>query len=312
MKGSPGPVPARWVSDEVLDLAAAGPVSGSVLARFGSTLHAEIEGFVIAVLPPTAPRMPNGLSVAAGLAGGRGPEVGDPVRLSDGGLAAGRLAIGWHPDRPPRWDARVPRWTPADRKGLSERANAILASSADGIRRDVAAEYLAGIDGFRDDDRGARDGVGSLLAAVRTGDPRVAASAGLQLVGRGPGLTPLGDDILAAAALTMGSVGAANGSTSARQSAWLSALAPPDLRKRTTSLSATLLEQAIRGRGVSPVHALLDPDPSRDRRLTAELGRLRRLGHTTGPAYAAAIGAVALVLAPPKDLPNHTTKEQIA
>ena len=37
---------------------------------------------------------------------------------------------------------------------------------------------------------------------------------------------------------------------------------------------------------------------------------MRRLGHTTGPAYAAAIGAVALVLAPSARYPNQAKKEQ--
>jgi len=306
-----GRVRARWASSDVLDLAAAGPLDGSVTARFGSAFHAELDGFVIAVLPPTSPRMPNGICVPVALSAGRGPEVSDPVVLAVGELVAGGLTIGWDPTRPPRWDARVPRWKRSQR-ALGERADAILASCFGGNAPGGPADALARIPGFGGDDRGARDGVASLLAAVRSRDPRLAARAARELVGRGPGLTPLGDDILAATALTVGSVGATNGSTSGRQGAWLSALAPPDLRKRTTSVSATLLEQAIRGRGIGPVHALLDPDPSRNRRLAGELDRLCRLGHTTGPAYAAAIGAVALVLASPNDLPNHTTKEQIA
>ena len=82
------------------------------------------------------------------------------------------------------------------------------------------------------------------------------------------------------------------------------------LRKRTTAVSATMLELAIRGLGMGPVHALLDPDPQRGRRLAGELDFIRRVGHTTGPAYAAAIGAVALVFAPPTGFPNQATKEQ--
>jgi hypothetical protein len=296
VKEAPTLVPARWVSGAVLDLAAGGPLAGSVTARFGATLHVEVEGFVIAVLPATAARMPNGLSIHGGVAGRRGVEVGDRVALNPDGLEAGGLAIGWDRARPPRWDATVPSWTVAQRERLGHRANEIIAAGM-------------GIDGFHGDDGDARDGVESLLAAVRSGDPGAAGHAGRRLVGRGPGLTPLGDDILAAAALTVRSVGGASGSASARQRAWLSALVPPDLRKRTTAVSATLLELAIRGFAIGPVHALLDPVPRHDRRLPAELDRIQRFGHTTGAAYAATIGTVALALAQPTLFPNQATKE---
>ena len=52
-----------------------------------------------------------------------------------------------------------------------------------------------------------------------------------------------------------------------------------DLRARTTSLSATLLELAARGMGPEPLQALLAGEPG-------ALDRLLRLGHSTGRAYA--------------------------
>jgi Protein of unknown function (DUF2877) len=284
-------VVARWVSGEVLDLARAGPPAGSVTGVYGSVVHAELGGFVVALLPPGAPRMPNGLSVAAGLAGEHAPEIGQPVRLTTNGLSAGRLAISWDAERPPRWDARVPSWSRERRRGLRERAQAILGT------RDLSAGSLAQAGGFAPDDSGARAGLEALVAAVRSGDPRDAASAGRQLAGRGPGLTPAGDDVLAAAALTVASAGAASTSARVPWDAWLAALRPPDLRRRTTSVSATLLELAVRGRAIGPARDLLTPEPIHDRRLVRELAVLRGLGHTTGAAYAATIGAVALMLA---------------
>ena len=68
------------------------------------------------------------------------------------------------------------------------------------------------------------------------------------------------------------------------------ALLGHDLRARTTALSATLLELAARGQIAQPVHGLFGPE-WRD-----ALARLRRLGHTTGPAYARAAAAAACEL----------------
>ena len=70
----------------------------------------------------------------------------------------------------------------------------------------------------------------------------------------------------------------------------VAALIGADLRARTTSLSATLLELAARGMGPEPLQALLAGDPG-------ALARLLRLGHSTGRAYAtgAALGLVANV-----------------
>ena len=290
-------VPARWVSDDVLTLAGAGGATGSVTARFGSTLYAELGGFVVAVVPPGAPRMPNGVSAGAALGGEDAPHVGDPVVLTRSSLQAGRVAIGWDPDRPPRWDARVVPWSREQRRGLRDRAGAILAVPPDVATPELATEWLARVGGFAARDPGARAGLESLVGAVRSGDPAHAARAGRELTGRGPGLTPVGDDVLAAAALTVASAGAAPPSARARRSAWLAALAPPDLRRRTTSVSATLLELAVRGHGIGPARELLRPGPVHERRLRRELAGLRRLGHTTGAAYAATIGAVALQLA---------------
>ena len=310
-------IPARWVSEEVLALAADGPRTGRVSARFESTLHLDVGGFIVAVLSPGAPRMPNGVSVAGALGGSRAPKVGDRVLLTRGGVSAGPAEIVWDGDRSGRWDARVTRWSDEQRRGLRERASAIhgaVASDPAGMRDRAGdrarrpddparglAESLARAGGFASDDVEARAALESLLTAVRSGDPRHAARAGRELAGRGSGLTPAGDDVLAAAALTV----AAAGPAGAGRRAWLAALVPPDLRDLTTSVSATLLELAVRGRGIGPARALLDPRRPHDSRLRRELAALRGLGHTSGAVYATTIGAVALVLAPDENHTNH-------
>jgi hypothetical protein len=330
-------MPARWVSQDVVALAAEGARTGRVGARFESSLHLDVGGFVVAVLPPGAPRMPNGVSVAGALAGPGAPQVGDRVLLTRRGLSAGPVEILWngvdldgdirrqrlHGDR---WDARVTRWSAEQRRGLRERAAAILEApdTGDLARPDAPARHFTellarasgvGIDdparllgeslaragGFASDDVGARSALESLLAAVRSGDPHHAARAGRELAGRGSGLTPAGDDVLAATALTVAAAGAAGPG----RRAWLAALVPPDLRLLTTSVSATLLELAVRGRGIGPARSLLDPRRPHDSRLRRELAALRGLGHTSGAVYAATIGVVALVLAPDENHTNH-------
>jgi uncharacterized protein DUF2877 len=119
-----------------------------------------------------------------------------------------------------------------------------------------------------------------LRRALAERDPALAARAADALIGRGPGLTPEGDDMLAATAAVV-----ATGPWPADQrDPWLRALLPPDLRRRTTALSATLLELAVAGAAIEPLHALLAPGDG----WRGALQRLLRVGHSTGRAYAVA------------------------
>jgi hypothetical protein len=93
-----------------------------------------------------------------------------------------------------------------------------------------------------------------------------------QLVGRGPGLTPEGDDELAGHLLVLAAVGGA----------------VPDLEPelhRTTALSASLLRAAARGYAVPEVVAYVDAvlagDAATEDLLRPQVGAI---GHTSGPA----------------------------
>jgi len=105
-----------------------------------------------------------------------------------------------------------------------------------------------------------------------TGDPA-------DLLGRGPGLTPAGDDVLAGWLL------AVHHDTAARDG-----LLPvvTSARHATTALSASLLEEAAAGRGVPAALALGDAlgghGDAGD--VATALGRLLRVGHTSGAALA--------------------------
>jgi hypothetical protein len=127
---------------------------------------------------------------------------------------------------------------------------------------------------------------GELEHAVRRRDPQLARAAAARLIGRGTGLTPEGDDLVAGTAAVV----AAGPWPAARRESWLRALLGDDLRMRTTALSATLLELAASGQIARPVHDLFGP-AWRD-----ALARLQRLGHSTGAAYARAAAGAARLL----------------
>jgi Protein of unknown function (DUF2877) len=120
-----------------------------------------------------------------------------------------------------------------------------------------------------------------LARAVASRDPSLAAAAGARLIGRGGGLTPEGDDVVCGVAAVV----AVGSWPRALREAWLAALIGSDLRRRTTALSATLLELAVRGMGPEPLQAWLAGD-------AGALVRLEALGHSTGRAIArgAAVG----------------------
>lgn len=101
-----------------------------------------------------------------------------------------------------------------------------------------------------------------------------------RLCGRGPGLTPEGDDLLAGLALALAARG---------RPAEAGALAPPDLPARTTALAATLLRLAARGHGPEPAVRMLTAMGGERAGAARELARL---GGSTGAAVARGIATI--------------------
>jgi hypothetical protein len=134
-----------------------------------------------------------------------------------------------------------------------------------------------------------------LLQAIATRDAELAARAADLLIGRGPGLTPEGDDLLAGVAAVVAAFGAKAGWGGRERGAWVDALLPPVLHRLTTPLSATLLRLAAAGQVLEPIHGLLDLGLTGAARWPRALKRLERIGHSTGPAYAVAVGATAVL-----------------
>ena len=185
------------------------------------------------------------------------PTAHDRVSVSGAVLRAGRLqvrlhgAAPWVPHLPEQLCAGLPAW-----RDLAACAAHELAAVWEPVIHDLRCSDLA------------------------------AASRRLQ--GRGTGLTPSGDDVLAGILL----VGAID--PSRRR-----ALAELAGNARTTRLSRAFLRWAASGHSIQPAHALLDAAASGDqlgmRRAAASL---TGVGATSGRALAAGVALAATELAP--------------
>lgn len=180
-------VAAHSVSRPVLSLLdASEPISGRAVGAG----YVDFDGYVLALTPPTAPRMPDGIACDVRV------QRGDRVLIGAGAVQVGSQSV-----------TAGPVWDPVPR-----------------VRVRLNCDLRIGLD-FAN------------------------------LAGRGPGLTPYGDDLLA------GYV--------AGRVLWglddLPAVAIAETAaRRTTSLSATLLRHAARGELPEPAHKLLecgDPAP---------------------------------------------------
>lgn len=285
---------AASVAVPVLEAVASARRHGVVLGASGAAAHIEVDGFVIAVTPRGGPLLPNGIVVTG--RHGSWPGPGSPVRVRPGRLDAGAEWVTWQATGTPSaiWDPALPVAEAGAAPAVRARAAAIL--EALGLPGGAAPEALAAALG--DGHAGcAGDGAELLLRAVADRDPALAARAAAALTGLGPGLTPRGDDLLAGAASAVWAFGHAAGWPAAERAAWLAALLRADRRERTTAVSVTLLELAATGRALEPAHGLLALGGPAEAAWPGALRRLCTTGHSTGRAYAAAIGATGLLLA---------------
>jgi hypothetical protein len=230
-------------------------------------------GDVLAVLTHDAVRLPCALVVsgsAAELPVTRLLPAVEHRHVTPASVGAGR--VEWAGPGGVVTIAAVREWAPA-RVAVGAPRPAML----DALTRTVAGHDI-GVQ---------RELVGRL---AQTGGDRVAQYAAVAaLLGRGPGLTPSGDDVVAGFLLGARAFGiAVPGAVAA-----VVELA----RGATTALSAQLLEHAVRGECVPEVAAAaaeLSGRPAPRDALTSLLA----VGHTTGPALAAGLTSAAASAAP--------------
>jgi hypothetical protein len=310
-------LPAHLVATPVLERLD-GERSGVVLGAGATAAWVDLDGFVVAVTTREVPLLPNAVALGGGSGTLARPGVAPraPARLGPGRVDLGALRITWDPAAPPAWNPTVPVPPDADRASVARRGAALLrALGVDASPAELPASLVGELarNGLPTavDPEGAA-GLRLLLRGVHERDPVPAAAGARALLGRGPGLTPEGDDILAAVAGTLAVLGPTTGLDGASLTALLAAVAPASGAAaanrpgpasppagRTTTLSATLLALAAAGRLAEPAGRLLDLGPQGEAGWPAALARLERLGHGSGRAYAAGIAASALLLAAP-------------
>jgi hypothetical protein len=99
-----------------------------------------------------------------------------------------------------------------------------------------------------------------------------------RLIGRGPGLTPHGDDVLAGALVTARATG------DPRLATWVAATRSGLGRRRTTAVSEALLRDALAGWCIPELADLLTASATDPDRLAAAATALRGVGHSSGQA----------------------------
>jgi hypothetical protein len=330
------------------DLLHGGELEGVVLGMGATAAWVDLDGFVVAITTREVPLLPNAIALAAGSGAlaGAGAGSGGIARLAPGRVALGSLQVTWDPAAPPSWDPTVPVPEGATLPAVEARGAALLrALGAEGAvdnhenqfsrsatlphrgseqppgaeahapGRDPAEDLVRtltriGLATANDPDGVA--GLTLLFRAVDERDPEPARVAVRHLLGRGPGLTPEGDDLLAAVAGTLAVLRPAIDPSAQPHEPpppdRFRSTAPPEppgdpllaaLRPvpgRTTGLSATLLALALDRRLPEPAGRLLDFSPLGEAAWPAALERLERLGHGSGRAYAAGITATACLV----------------
>jgi hypothetical protein len=263
-----GPVPA--VASAALGPLLGGDDVGVVTSAGATGVVVELAGGVLLVTGVRAARLP--LSVHVGAVPEVGPgasvrAVGGELVLGAGASAAVLAVARWFDPRA----AVAGVWS-------STALDALDAVVAADDRADPLLDPAATIG----------------LAAALAGRAELASVVGA-LVGRGGGLTPAGDDVLAGALAALATVGSPLAGS-------LAAVALPAARAGTTTLSAALLAHAARAEVAGPAHVVLQAlaDPAAGPTAIAAATRpLLALGHTSGHHLAAgiAVGARSAVAA---------------
>ncbi|MGH2735781.1 MAG: DUF2877 domain-containing protein [Actinomycetota bacterium] len=268
---------AHAVAGPVYDLLDCEGIPGRVVGSWSSAAYIETEGFVVALTGRGVPFMPNGIALTE-RGGLEAFARGAPVRLSSTEIRSSDAIVRLTGAQVR--DAAVSRNEGHLAADVNRRGDELLESF--GLRsQDDLAVRARSLNLAVGQAEGALDHLGRALGDL---DDDAAGSAAALLAGRGPGLTPEGDDVLASCAAGLLAFAEPCGLPGPVVEGIVKALTS-DLDERTAPLSATLLRLAARGRVVEPATQVLDLD-RRPAEWRGSLDRLMRVGHSTGRAYA--------------------------
>ncbi|HEY3006735.1 MAG TPA: DUF2877 domain-containing protein [Micromonosporaceae bacterium] len=229
--------------------------AATVVAATGSATYLAVEddaSTTICVASPTAVRVPCALVLGPD---STAPEL--PVGTI-GTVGRGLVSVNASAYRVARW------WRPATVRPVAGEPARLRAAVA--ALTGLVADPL---------DAAGRAAAGPLVQALSTGTPVRPAVA--RLLGRGPGLTPTGDDVLAGALVTLSAF-------APRAAAPLAAAVTESAPAATTAVSAALLRHAARGECIPELADLLAAVAGgRDTGgLARAAGALLAVGHCSG------------------------------
>jgi Protein of unknown function (DUF2877) len=269
---TPSPTPTRVpgvASTALFGLVTGSGIEATVLGTSSHAVWLLAEDRVIVISTSDATRLPNGVHLAAGSREElfRMVHHGGPVDVGHGRIMLEGLAV-----EVTRW------WDP--RPALAPITAEQLARTTVGLPDDVPD-----ID------------AGPLRRALEVRSAGGILHASRALLGKGPGLTPEGDDFLAGALAATRLLAEALGNE--RTISMVAGISTPLAQlaeARTTTFSAALIQSALRGQVAEPAGSLLRALSGRGDVAGSHLS-LIRVGHTSGPALAAGIvlGARALI-----------------
>lgn len=231
--------------------------SGSILGASSRTTWLEVGDRIVVLSDRGGARLPNSVTATARFL----PEVASVVPapaaviVGDGGIEhAGQhlwVSRWWHPC------PELPPTRPSQIQDLAQ----------------PCAELVPAFDDA---------GIGEALAQRSLSD---VLRAGEGLLGKGPGLTPRGDDIIVGALASYRLLGRAIGLAANGFLARVERSLVPTAHRRTTRLSASLIGHALHGEVADALGRLLRAFTGRAELIPA-VRALSALGHSSGPAMA--------------------------
>lgn len=239
-----------------VELALVGPSRPiQVVAATSQAAYLRADDTILCLAAADAVRVPCGLIIESKTL----PPL--PAAGTIGLVGGGLVSIGGTAFRVARW------WRPPRPRGLGAVAPGRLAGAVRWLTGRVADPL----------DTPGRAAVADLVQALSAGAHPQEAVA--RLLGRGPGLTPTGDDVLAGALVALVAMGAP---AAGPLSDAVLAAAP----SATTTVSAALLTHAARGECIPQLAELLDAiavdGPDNPSALPRAAGALLAVGHCSG------------------------------